>query len=164
MTASVLLCAPVRSRTLRALTAPERMNLRACALPVLPYIVLRVCRMAHITFSPAVVDPAPPLTQVVFPGGSLASLYVSNVLFANLCKQSAPMLLWVLACVSPTSFNDRRSETKAARTCCSTPCGPCCRYVGPVADTLLSDWSMSMVFFYFSHLCARPPPPSLPPP
>ncbi len=56
----------------RALSVPERLNLRSHVLPVLPYMILRLCRMTHITFSPAVVDPTPQLQgQVcVAQGGS----------------------------------------------------------------------------------------------
>ena len=40
-------------RAVRSLTVAERLNLRTHALPVLSYIIVRLCRMARIVFNPS---------------------------------------------------------------------------------------------------------------
>lgn len=52
----------------RAISSSERLNLQSAALPVLPFIVLRVCRMLNIAFAPLstpVEGPCPSLLSTI---------------------------------------------------------------------------------------------------
>jgi hypothetical protein len=62
-------CCSRVSAVTRALSGFERRNLRCVALPVLPYICMRLCRMLAIVF-----DPAPPLPAYLKkPSGAVTS-------------------------------------------------------------------------------------------